>query len=36
MKDRCLEYSPAVDAAAQKTARNICLDADPGSRGKKR
>jgi hypothetical protein len=36
MKDRCLEYSPSVDAQAQKTARNICLDADPGARGKKR
>jgi hypothetical protein len=36
MKDRCLEYSPAVKAEEQKTARNICLDADPASRGKKR
>lgn len=36
MKDRCLEYSPAVKAEEQKTARNICLDADPASWGKKR
>lgn len=36
MKDRCLEYSPAVKTEEQKTARNICLDADPATRGKKR
>ncbi len=36
MGERCLEYSPRVDAQAQTIARNVCLDADPSIRGKKK
>jgi hypothetical protein len=36
MQERCIEFSPVVDATAQKLARNGCLDADPAARFKKR
>ncbi|MDX2268775.1 MAG: right-handed parallel beta-helix repeat-containing protein [Bryobacter sp.] len=36
MQERCVGFSPAVDPARQRVARNVCLEVDVRERGKVR